>query len=71
MSSLILAAASIFLILAGITASIPSYFFNVFLPQVPSLFGGYDNGLLYALNPCAFLSRCQCVSNCSGTHCLI
>ncbi|KAH0828125.1 cytochrome P450 [Lanmaoa asiatica] len=30
-----------------------------FPPQVPSLLGGYDNGLLYVLNPCAFLSRCQ------------
>lgn len=30
-----------------------------FPPRVPSLLAGYDNGLLYVLNPCAFLSRCQ------------
>ncbi|KAF8134336.1 cytochrome P450, partial [Boletus edulis] len=47
--------------LADITANIYSYFFDAssFPPQVPSLLAGYDNGLLYALNPCAFLSRCQ------------
>ena len=59
MPSLILPAA--YVLLAGIAASIYSYFLRVpkFPPQVPSLLAGYDNGLLYALNPCAFLSRCQ------------
>ncbi|KAG8214196.1 cytochrome P450 [Butyriboletus roseoflavus] len=51
------AAAYVFIRLAGISTHFfdrsrsPSY--------VPSLLAGYDNGLLYALNPCAFLSRCQ------------
>ncbi|KAF8554768.1 cytochrome P450 [Imleria badia] len=61
MPSLTLAAFCILLKLADITANICSYFFHVSgsLPQVPTLFGGYDNGLLYALNPCGFLSKCQ------------
>jgi len=50
-------AAYIFLRVTGIS----TYLFGVssFPPQVPSVLAGYDNGLLYALNPCAFLSRCQ------------
>lgn len=59
MSSLALIVAYIFSKLAIITANIRSSFFDVSLPGVPSLLAGYDNGLLYALNPCAFLARCQ------------
>lgn len=61
MSSLIIAVSYILFKLADITANICSYFFDApsSSPRVPSLIAGYDNGLLYALNPCAFLSRCQ------------
>lgn len=61
MSSLILFASYIFPKFTGIIANICSYFFYApsFSTHVPSLLAGYDNGLLYALNPCGFLSRCQ------------
>ncbi|KAG6375640.1 cytochrome P450 [Boletus reticuloceps] len=61
MSSFILVGAYILRKLADIIAHIYSYFFDAssFPPQVPSLLAGYDNGLLCALNPCAFLSRCR------------
>ena len=66
----ILAVTSIFSKFAGIIAAVCS-FFDASLPQVPSFLGGYDNGLLYALNPRAFLARCQYVSNHLAIHCLI
>ncbi|KAG6375634.1 cytochrome P450 [Boletus reticuloceps] len=61
MSSFILVGAYILRKLADIIAHIYSYFFDAsrFPPQVPSLLAGYDNGLLYVLNPYAFLSRCR------------
>ncbi|KAI9571562.1 hypothetical protein HD554DRAFT_1788133 [Boletus coccyginus] len=52
-----ISAAYISLRLAGISAHLSGA--SGFPPQVPSLLAGYDNGILYALNPCAFLSRCQ------------
>jgi hypothetical protein len=62
MSLLILLVASYILPeLTRIIAYICSYFSYApgLSPHVPSLLAGYDNGLLYVLNPCDFLSRCQ------------
>ena len=61
MSSLILVASYILQKFTHITTTICLYFFHLscFPPQVASSLAGYDNGLQYALNPCAFLSRCQ------------
>ncbi|KAF8433485.1 cytochrome P450 [Boletus edulis BED1] len=52
---------SSFILADIVTAIFYSYFFDAssFPPQVRSLLAGYDNGLLYVLNPRAFLSRCQ------------
>ncbi|KAF8451152.1 hypothetical protein L210DRAFT_3640229 [Boletus edulis BED1] len=68
MSSFILAGAYILRKLADIIVNIYSYFVDAssFPPQVPSLLAGYDNGLLYMLNPCAFLSRCRALSISGG-----
>ena len=66
----ILAVASIFSKFAGIIVAVCP-FFDAFPPQVPSFLGGYDNGLLYALNPRVFLARCQYVTDCSAIHCLM